>query len=122
LAAMTEDPMVRAGGVLVIGPIVDVDEPTISKVFEESVRKATTVVASPEPTVMLEPGTRVWPASTYCVAGPAALELAGSTVFELEPAVMAAMGLRLAVTPAKTIAEDIADCCWTVDVEEPTTR
>jgi len=59
LAAMTEDPMIRAGGVLGVCPIVDVDEPTISKVFEEPVRKATTVVASPDPTVMLEPGTRV---------------------------------------------------------------
>jgi len=56
---MIEDPVVRAGRVLVVCPIVDVDEPTISKVSEASVRKATIVVAPPDPTVMLDPGTRV---------------------------------------------------------------
>jgi len=58
---MTEDPIVKAGGAAVICccPIVDFEEPTTKTVFEESVCRATTVVAPPDPTVMVEPGTSV---------------------------------------------------------------
>jgi len=58
---MTEDPIVKAGGAPVICccPTVAVDEPTTKTVCEKSVCKATIVVAPPDPTVMVEPGTSV---------------------------------------------------------------
>ena len=54
-----------AVGATVTGASVDVEEPTTRRVCELLVSRATTVVDAPEPMVIVDPGTKVWPETTY---------------------------------------------------------
>jgi len=65
LADMVEEPIVMAGAGAAAGVRVEEIEPPITTaVFEPLVWTATIVVEAPEPRVMDEPGSIVWPAVT----------------------------------------------------------